>query len=77
MEGTLKTEGEIRFELPNGTGGVSRMRLMEANKDPDGNGGNSFQFTSHPSHTGTLSNAKSILILAILKQMVLKLNLGF
>ena len=58
MEGTFKTEGEIRFELPNGTGGVSRMRLMEANKDPDGNGGNSFQFTSHPSHTGTLSDAK-------------------
>ena len=25
MEGTLKTEGEIRFELPMGTGGVSRM----------------------------------------------------
>ena len=58
MEGTFKTEGEIRFELPNGTGGVSRMRLMEANKDPDGNGGNSFEFTSHPSHTGILSNAK-------------------
>ena len=58
MEGTLKTEGEVRFELPNGTGGVSRMRLMATRKDEDGNGGNSFQFTSHPEPTGILTNAK-------------------
>ena len=58
MEGTLKTEGEVRFELPNGTGGVSRMRLMATRKDENGNGGNSFQFTSHPEPTGILTNAK-------------------
>ena len=58
VEGHLDLEGEIKFELPKGTGGVSRIRLMRCHQDEDGNGGNSFQFSSHPSSGGSLTNAK-------------------
>ena len=52
MNGRLTFNNEVRFDPP--TGGVSRIRLMKTEIE----GGNTFQFTSHPAEKGALSNSK-------------------